>query len=431
MKKPKVPHPLAPIKNNRSGMAILLVLSFIMMITFIAKELAFESRAEYEFSNVSYRELKAYHAAKSAMELSLFRVMLYQQVKSQFGDKVPDASMLDIIWSFPMAWPPALGEDASLVAKDDMETVVEATLQDAEWFATITPEGSKIDLNDLDSPSKSLKAAIAKQIVQLIRNRLDQDDDWADENANLDPEEIVKHLVDYVDKDSESQVGGNESSYYNDNSISNNVDLPPNRMFRTMDEIQRIPGIDAVLYAHLAPQFTLYGIRAINVNHASVEVLMSIDPQITKEIAEDIRAQIQNPDEGPFKTEDDFKNYISKDIDIGSFNPDKIPLVFVEESAFNIDVTGSYKKTVRGIRATVFNIENVTKSLEATLKEEAIENQTQNSENTGDNTNTTNTNTNNADNTNNTENNTNENNKSNTNTGPEQKRPNLVTWEEY
>lgn len=366
----KLPSPLKPLKNNNSGMAILLVLSFILMITFIAKELALESRVEYEFSNISYKELKAYHAAKSGVELSLFRILLFQMTKEQFGENVPDKSMLDMIWSFPMQWPPQLGEDASLIAKEDLKDIKADSLQDATWFASISPEGSKIDLNDLDSPSEALQQAIKKQIVQLIRNRLEAEDAWADENGNLNPEEIVNHMIDYIDKDDESQQGGNEGSYYENNSVDS--PLPPNRMFRTMDELLRIPGMDQTLYAHLAPNFSLYGIRAININAASKEVLMSIDPQITEEVAKSILDQISNPDEGPFKSEDDFINFISRDVDTGSFNPDKIPLVFQEESAFRITSEGSFKNTIRSITAVTFNVENVTKTLENTLKKEAL-----------------------------------------------------------
>jgi general secretion pathway protein K len=424
----KLPNPLKTINNNNSGMAILLVLSFILMISFIAKELAFEARVEYEFSAVNYRELKAYHAARSAMEISLFRVMLYKQAKAVVGDKIPDPSMLDMIWSLPMAWPPALKEDASLIAKDDLEDVKEESLQDAEWTSVITPEGSKIDLNDLDSPSKALQKAVKNQIVQLIRNRLEEDDDWARDNDNIDPEEIVNHMIDYIDKDEESQTGGAESSFYRENNSERT--LPPNRMFRTMDELLLIPGMDIVLYNHLAPNFTLYGIRAINVNHASTDVLMSIDPQITEEVAKDIKNQINDLEQGgPFKTEDEFKSYISKDVDVNNFNPDKIPLVFQAEATFNIDVTGSFKNTTRGIKAIVFDVDDVTKTLEKTLKEEALAESQQNQEGSGDGSGDSGGGS--GDSGDSGEGQSADSGNNNQQTTPEQKKPNIVFWEEY
>lgn len=409
-------------QNSQSGMAILMVLFFITMIFFLASEVAYESTVEYEFSYADYRQLKAYQGAKSAVELSMFRIMLFKQAQAQFGSQIPDKSMLDLVWNFPLMWPPQLPEDASLVSKDDLKSVMEDSLQDTNWMATISAEGAKIDLNDLDSPSEALRKAVQKQIEQLIKNRLDQDDDWARDNRNLVPEEIVSHMVDYVDKNDESLLGGGEGGYYRESTLDS--PLPPNRMFRTMDELYLIPGMDSVLYEYLAPNLTLYGIRAINVNAASTDVLKSIDPQITDELAKEIKNRINNPEEGPFADEKDFESFISRDVDTSSFNPDKIPLVFNEETAFRIEVTSEYKSYVSSITAITYDIDQITKTLETTLVEEANEKQANNNENTNNNDTNNNTNNQNNNQTNNQQSNNNQ------QKSVKQEKPRLVFWQE-
>ena len=355
--------------RNQRGMAILMVLFFISMIFFLATELAYESSIEYQFSYSGYRNLKAYHGAKSAVELSLFRVLLFKEAKKQFGEQIPDARALDMIWSFPLVWPPQLGEDASLVAKSDLDSVLKDSLQDTQWMASITPESAKINLAALDSPSEAAQQAMAKQIEQLIRNRLLTDDDWAQENRSLNPEEIVNHIIDYIDKDEESRVGGNEGAYYRANNLD--FQLPPNRMLRSLDELLRIPGIDATLYDYLAPQLSLFGVNAINVNVASSEVLRSIDPQITEEIATNIRNRIANPEEGPFQNEEDFLGFLSRDLDTNNFNPGKIPLVFSEASSFRIEATAEYQNYSASITAITYDVDAVTKDVEKSLIEQA------------------------------------------------------------
>ena len=412
-------------QNSQSGMAILMVLFFVTMIFFLASEVAYESTVEYEFSYADYRQLKAYQGAKSAVELSMFRIMLFKQAQAQFGSQIPDKSMLDLVWNFPLMWPPQLPEDASLVSKDDLKSVMEDSLQDTNWMATISAEGAKIDLNDLDSPSEALRKSVQKQIEQLIKNRLDQEDDWARDNRNLVPEEIVAHMVDYVDKNDESLIGGGESSYYRESSLDSS--LPPNRMFRTMDELYLIPGMDSVLYEYLSPNLSLYGIRAINVNAASTEVLKSIDPQITDELAKEIKNRINNPEEGPFADDKDFESFISRDVDINSFNPDKIPLVFNEEAAFRIEVTSEYKSYVSSITAITYDIDQITKSLETTLVTEANEKQANNNTNNTNNNNTNNTK---ANNQNNSQNNNQTNNNQNSKNTAKQEKPRLVFWQE-
>ncbi|MEC9284141.1 MAG: hypothetical protein VX642_15605, partial [Bdellovibrionota bacterium] len=259
-------------------------------------------------------------------------------------------------------------------------------------------------------------------IEQLIKNRLDQDDDWARDNRNLVPEEIVSHMVDYVDKNDESLLGGGEGAYYRESTLDS--PLPPNRMFRTMDELYLIPGMDSVLYEYLAPNLTLYGIRAINVNAASTDVLKSIDPQITDELAKEIKNRINNPEEGPFADEKDFESFISRDVDTSSFNPDKIPLVFNEETAFRIEVTSEYKSYVSSITAITYDIDQITKTLETTLVEEANEKQANNNENTNNNDTNNNTNNQNNNQTNNQQSNNNQ------QKSVKQEKPRLVFWQE-
>lgn len=353
-------------KNNKSGVAIMMALFTVMIISFLAAEMGYESRLEYEFSRAGIAQTKAYYAAKSGLEVSLFRIFLYRKAVKQFGDKI-DKNMLDMIWSMPLAWPPILPEESSMSAKDDLKGALEDSLQDAQWAATISNETGKIDINDLASPAAGLANAVREKLIQMIKTRLEKEDDpWAEEHQDLKPEEIVDHMVDFIDPDETSKISGAESSYY-ENSDGN---FPPNRAFRTLDELYYIPGMDDTLFRYLEPLITLHGIKGINVNQADNDLIRALDPQVTDELLEDLRERLNDPQAGPFKDEKEFKDFLSSYLDVDEFNKNGIPLLFSEPSNFKVISTGIYQKATKGIIVKVLDFTQAQNQLYEILKKE-------------------------------------------------------------
>ncbi|MFK8137735.1 MAG: hypothetical protein AB8E15_05165, partial [Bdellovibrionales bacterium] len=164
-----------------------------------------------------------------------------------------------------------------------------------------------------------------------------------------------------------------EASYYNE---IEEADFPPNRPFRTIEELHFIPEMDDILYRHLAPQLTTMGAIGISVNQASTDVLRSIDTQITDENAQEIKNRINDPDQGPFKNLEEFTNFLESELnlDLDAFNKDKIPLIFDEESVFEVVSTGGFGKSTKTIRATIFNFNAVQDRLYGVLKDSSSNN---------------------------------------------------------
>ena len=204
------------ILQNKRGVALLMAMSAIMLLTFIAVEVSYETQLEYLISNNEYHRLKAYYAAKAGMELSLYRILIYQQARATLGAQSGMGAMLDLIWNFPFQWPPMALDNLMESDKDALKKSVANSLMEASYQAKIEAEGSKLDLNDLDSPAKPLADAVHKQLVQVIQTRLLKDDDWARDHQNIKPEEIINNITDWIDKDDESRNGGSEKTLYRD-----------------------------------------------------------------------------------------------------------------------------------------------------------------------------------------------------------------------
>ncbi|MCB0348193.1 MAG: general secretion pathway protein GspK [Bdellovibrionales bacterium] len=365
---------LHKIPSDNKGVALLTALFAVIIISYLSVEISYESGIEYRLAKNKIDEIKATYAAKSGAELSLLRVAIYKQVSAQFGDQIPDPKLLDLVWTFPLAWPPVVDEDASMATKEEISSIQEDTMQDAMWSTQISSESTKFDINDLNSPVESLQKAIREKLTTLIENKLNQEDAWAERNRDLKVDEIVNNIIDWIDSDSESLNGGDEGREYQ-NIIPEDSDLtlPPNRDFKTLEELHMVAGITDDIYDVIAPVVTIYGAKGVNVNYAEKDLLRAIDPQITDEIANEIISRRKNPDTGPFKNLEDFEAFISGlGVNIQTYNENKLPLRFQKEFNFKISSIGSFGNQTKEITAIVYDVTNakaeITKLLEDQLK---------------------------------------------------------------
>jgi general secretion pathway protein K len=92
---------------------------------------------------------------------------------------------------------------------------------------------------------------------------------------------IADRVLDWIDTDNVPNKGFLDSE-----------EGAKNGFFDSTDELLCIKGIDSKTYEKLLPYVTVYGVRGepndarININTAPVPVIMSLDPGITKELAE-------------------------------------------------------------------------------------------------------------------------------------------------
>jgi general secretion pathway protein K len=349
------------------------------LIALLATEVSFDATAEYLIANDEVKKVQAYYCAKAGVQVSLLRINIYQQVIQQFGKQLGGgAQMLEMVWRMPFAWPPIIPDEVSRVDKDLIDKTISESLMECQYRTDIYSETSKIDLNDLVSPSKSLSETTKKQLIRLLENRFAAEDDFARENRDLKPEEIVNNIIDWMDSDSEGLNGADEKSYYAEMESDS---IPPNQPLKTLDELHMIHGISDGIFDYLSPQVTVYGIKGVQVNYASEDILRSIDPQITEEVAKEIKKRRDDPQLGGiFKDDNDFLGFLNgKGVDTNRFNETKIPLIFDAEYNFRIRAIGlagsSSRPTTREIIAIAYDFDKVKQRLgEIIAKDKAEQN---------------------------------------------------------
>lgn len=355
--------------RDQKGVALMLAIFTLTLLLYLSMEVQYETQVEYVVNSQSVNRLKAYYAARSGVELSLLRIKVFQQVKGTLGQQMgPAASLLNLIWNFPFAWPPMLPPGVDQVNQEMIDRVVKEAQMDASYQTSIADEGTKVDINDLDSSSKAIRESTRKLILQMFENENQNDTAFGRKYRDLRPEELVDRITDWIDADTQAKRGGDETAEYKD--FPPDDRMPPNRQFRTVDELRLVPGMNDEIFDLLAPRITVYGAKAINPNTASADVIKSIDPSITQEVVNEVLKRRQDP-MNMFRDPNDFWTFIQGK---GARITDEIikntPIVTDTSFNFRIKSIGSYGNSVREIEAIVYDIPSSAKIIAERLKKE-------------------------------------------------------------
>lgn len=352
----------APLSNNR-GVALMIAIAAVMLIMYFAMEVSYDSNVEYIVNSQGLNRVKAYYAAKSGMQISLLRIKIYQQAQDRFGEQLGSSALLDQIWKFPFAWPLPIPDELNAVDKDNFKKISKESSMDASYFVTIEDEGSKIDLNDLISPSKQLQEATRQQLLNIFEQKKQEDENFAREHGNVRFDELVDSIADWMSPKLQSVNGGDKRAKFSElNQQAQTPEYyPPNRAFRTVAELHFIPGMKDEFYDLLEPRVTIYGMKGINPNLANKEVLKSLDPGMTDEaIAAIIKRRETESEGGPFKcangTSDDFWNFVQTSTRVRLMgDPKTIPMVCDSVMNFKIRSSGEFAGASREITAIVMD----------------------------------------------------------------------------
>ena len=363
-------------KNKEQGGAILLALFTVSFVIFLATEISKQSIVEYFTSASAVKKVQAHHAAQACLRLNLLRIKGYQQASRALAKTLPDPSMLDIIWNLPLTWPLTIPKEISSFDKSSINKTLESSLLKQQFISFITSEGGRIDINDLGSPSESLRNHTKDQLLLRFQDRItNKDDAFSTRYANFNFEELVNNIADWVDEDQVSWNGGSEESYYTD---LRNQFIPPNRPFKTMEELHMISGMEDRIYRFLSRQITLYGVKGININQAKRQVLLNLftpyGVEIANQIIDDLLKRRADPSlGGPFKNEEDFIGFLENYIEVEEFTDkeNRFPLFFGSESNFHISCTGVSGKMIREIQAIVYDSDSVRDRLQKALINDA------------------------------------------------------------
>lgn len=207
--------------SRQEGMALVLVLWIMSLLTIMAGSYALTIRREISLVSVTLDNAKLKALAEAGLNVAA-AMLFYQDAKSTWRG---DGS----IYSFQF--------------------------KEAEIRLRIFSESGKIDINKAD---ENVLRAIIKTTP-------------AEEHQQ---QEIVDAILDWRDKDEWVRIHGAEAQQYRDAGLSYR---PLNNDFQTLEELQLVLGMDDDIYTPLAAAMTVYAKqKTVNMAMASRQVLMAV-----------------------------------------------------------------------------------------------------------------------------------------------------------
>ncbi len=351
--------------NNKKGLALLTAITALSLMTYLAMEVTYDTQVEYLINSQQINRVKAYYAARSGVDISLLRIKVYQTIQQKLGKNLPSNGMIEQIWQFPLIWPIDLPDGLNAVDKDIMKDKTKESLIDGTFSTKITDEGSKIDVTNLLSPSDTLKEITKKQILTIFENKVKNDEEFGKAYSGYRFEQLVNSIADWMSSKNESLNGGDKRSGYRDRGTDA---FPPNRNFRTIQELRMVAGMTDEFFQILEPMITIYGIRGLNPNTATADVLQSIDPTITKEVVAEVMKRRQDPQQGPFKDGPSFFQFLEEKGAHLTINREEFPIVTDNLSSFKISSIGEYGGAKREIEVITLDVSKVADRLNTIQK---------------------------------------------------------------
>lgn len=357
--------------GNNKGIAIITAILALAFLTYLATEVTYDATVEYAVNSQQLKRLKAYYAARAGVEVSLLRIKAYQKVTQNLGKDAQNFPMINMIWQFPLQWPlvlPDANPNMSLTDKAALEESKEGSFFDATFDTQISDEGSKIDLNDLVSPSKVLRENARRQLLNAFQQEVENNQRFEALYRNYRFEELINQIADFMSSQRASLNGGDKAAAYNDTDYRG---YPPNRAFRTLSELRVIPMMEEELFKIIESRATVFGLKGINPNTATKDVLMSLDISITAEIADRLIKRRENDAEGGlFKSPDDFWSAVESFGGRISTDKAQIPIVTDSLTSFRIKSTGIYSNVRSQIEVIVVDFDQVATRLADFVKKE-------------------------------------------------------------
>jgi len=242
-------------RGNR-GMALLLVLVVVALLTSLLTDLAFSTMVDMRLTETFRDSTRAYYLAKGGINAGR---MILQEDRNKYDS-------LDEIWSKGVInYPVGEGSVTILIEDQDGKLAINSLVQGN------SPQAIMID--------RFYRFLLAMEIEQ-----------------QADPAELTAALIDWIDTGddpytqintdgSSLPVSGAEDIHYRSQTQAYRCKNGP---LETLQELSLVKGFTPEIVKRISPHLAVNETLQVNINTASVEVLMSLDLQVSREAAEAI-----------------------------------------------------------------------------------------------------------------------------------------------
>lgn len=395
--------------RNEQGVALLLVIGVIAVLSFVLFEFTFETKLNKLKVYNQEDRFQARLNAEAGLNFAMGKLRLYQEgrnliekndsIKASFSS----GDLEDIILQ-PFMYPIPLSAKASIIQKNALKEFEKNTILRGEMSVTFNKISGLLNPNSLrlidekqttqaqkdqaaqdgagededqtgqaqadqsgDDKNKSTSAKkleatkniFLKYMTQAIDDKLKSDEDFHNKHANTSVQLLIDELAFYVND--ASKVNGQEFAEAKNKFSQKNINAKHAPM-ASLDELYLLPSWDDSLVEMFKDRMSVNELTAIPVNEITNADIKIIFPDINDmQIEEFFKYREGDPDKKikpqPFKNADDFKNVVTSKLNIISEPEYNKRMDTLKAAGLTIDTAGKlYKVTSKG----VFNNANYT-----------------------------------------------------------------------
>jgi type II secretory pathway component PulK len=377
------------ITKNEGGVAILMVLTAITILTAVMGDFTFETQINKIKSINMQDKAQARMAAEAGIKLALVRLRLYKEAfnyieKNKAAKENVQMEVVNQLWAVPFAYPIPSSAAMSAKQRGAIEKFMKNSLLEGQLMVSISNMSNRINLNLLrvslfqqkkketqqaegadfyqgEEGSGTTYNEIVKLITNVVRRRSEQDERFDDRYSSIIVEELVSSIKYYIsDPDSEYDDGfrGAVEGKYADEGVT-----PKFASMASVSELNLLAGWDDELVELFKGDITVHPNVMIDLNKITDKMLRLIVPDIDDEQVKAFFEYRDDPeDPHPFNGLNDFKAYIvntagvmnQTDFDERMKQFEKADIKFGSApSLFKISSVGKYGRSIYTLEAYV------------------------------------------------------------------------------
>lgn len=393
--------------KNQDGIALMLVLGVIAILTFLLADFTFETKLNKIKVYNQQDKIQARLNAESGLNFALAKLRLYQvgrnklEKEESLKSAFPTSDLENIIIQ-PFVYPIPLPKGAGIIQKTALDDFVKKTLFRGEMSVTFTkiagflnPNGLRLkasktqtsqdqdaaDTNpDGDGSSQDgdssadgdgkktkteradviIERKIAETLTRLIKDKSDTDEEFHSKFSNVDPAYLVKELKFYVNDSSKFQDSQRPEieGKFNQKNIT-----PKHAPLASIDELYLLPSWDDAIVDLIKDRMSVHEVSVISVNELTIEDLKIIFPNINNvQIEEFFKYRDGDEDKKikgkKFKNAEDFKSVVTGTLNIVTDGDYTERMTELKQAGLTIDTAGKlYKVNSRGVfNNAVYNL---------------------------------------------------------------------------
>jgi len=271
-----------PGSRKERGVALLMVLLFVVMIGVLAQRQRVESFAGIVAAHNAEAEVHAYFHARSSLEIARL-VIISQTVANQYlnlaKSMMPGLNSPKLeLWAYACKFAEIFNSGKVEMFGTplfDLEGQDGIGVVEGEFSCVAEAEDGRININQVGT--KEEKQMLYFRLFPLMRSLK-----GVDEAKDRDVIDQVLNIIDYADADEMAcdvapngmlteEGGGAEGSNY-----MGVEHEPKNAFYDSVEELRMVPGMDDETFCQLKDRVTVYLTQKLNVNSADLYVLRAL-----------------------------------------------------------------------------------------------------------------------------------------------------------